>query len=161
MNYQVYQDTESLQEFAVLVEMYRALAPYTEATLGEIASQGLPVQRPLFLHYEDDARTWDVAYEYMYGRDLLVAPVLQSGVSTQEVYLPGTAELWTHFFTGKQYKGGNTVTVEAPVGYPPVFYRRDSKFIEVFEKVIDIRMEKNDAAKPLDADSDSSSRTEL
>ena len=45
--------------------------------------------RPLFLHYPDDPKAYEQYYEYMFGDDLLVAPVLEPGVDTWEVYLPG------------------------------------------------------------------------
>ena len=138
VNYQVYHDTESLKEFAVLVNMYRALAPYTTVALAEIASKGLPMQRPLFLHYEEDPKACEVEYQYLYGRDILVAPVLESGVATKEAYLP-LGDTWVHLFTGEEYEGGNMVTVNAPLGYPPVFYSSDSEFVEVFKKLVDIR----------------------
>ena len=125
----------------MLVEMYRALSPYTESLLRDVISKRLPLQRPLFLHYEDDLATLDVSYQYLYGRDLLVAPVLEPGVDSKQLYLPGP-ETWVHLFSGKSYLGGNTVVVEAPLGFPPVFYRSGSEFVEVFKEVARIGMKR-------------------
>ncbi len=63
---------------------------------------------------------------------MLVAPVVEAGAVRKEVYLP--KDEWIHLWTGKQYKGGR-VTVDAPIGYPPVFYLKSSKFEKMFKKI--------------------------
>ena len=59
---------------------------------------GSPVMRPLFLQYEEDSEAYRQDYEYLYGSDLLVAPVLLPGVETWTVYLPGP-DNWKHLWT--------------------------------------------------------------
>ena len=55
------------------------------------------------------------------GDDLLVAPVIEEGATSREVYLPpGT---WFHVWTGATHEGGQTITIDAPIGSPPVFSR--------------------------------------
>ena len=93
---------------------------------------GLPAMRPLFLHYPDDAEAYDVLYEYLYGYDLLVAPVLKPREENWTVYL--TSDQWIHLWDDQQnvINGPVTVTVSAPMGKSPVFYRRSSKWIDLF-----------------------------
>ena len=79
--------------------------------------------RPLFYHY-DEEKAYTVSDEYLLGRDILVAPVLKKGAVSRTVWLP--EDEWTHYFTGKEYKGGEYV-IEAPIGTPPVFIRKSSK----------------------------------
>ena len=101
-------------------------------TSGENAAKGMPVQRPLFLHYEDDAESYTQQFEYLYGSDLLVAPVWQGGKTEWNVYLPSDG--WVHLWTGKEYGHGNNV-VPAPLGDTPVFYKKGSTWSELFESI--------------------------
>jgi hypothetical protein len=76
-------------------------------------------------------------YEYMLGDDLLVAPVLLPGQDSWPVYLPGSADLtWVHLWSGEVAgTGGQMVMVAAPLGEPPVFYRADSAWSELFQAI--------------------------
>ncbi|RFB12074.1 alpha-glucosidase [Bacillus sp. HNG] len=125
-------DEETLEHFARMSNIYVALAPYTKELVATNSKMGTPVQRPLFMHYEQDETAYDIQYQYLYGSDLLVAPVHQEGKKEWEVYLP--SDEWVHIWTGKEYNGGY-ITVDAPVGYPPVFYRKNSSRAELFTKI--------------------------
>ena len=75
-----------------MTRIYRHLAPYLDRLSHEAAASGLPVQRPLFLHFEDDRRTYDIQTVYLYGLDLLVAPVIAAEArDARSVYLPAGA----------------------------------------------------------------------
>ena len=131
-NFQYYDDEDAMEQLARLVDIYTMLAPYTKALVKENSLTGLPVQRPLFVHYEEDEKAYDIQYQYLLGRDMLVAPVYREDVHEWEVYLP--SDNWVHLWTGKEYKGGN-VTVSAEMGYTPAFYRKDSSFADIFEEI--------------------------
>ena len=88
-NAQIYDDQDTLTQFGRLTRIYKALSPYIQAAVAQNTNDHKPVMRPLFLHYPDDPKAYDQSYEYMFGDDLLVAPVLEPGVDTWEVYLPG------------------------------------------------------------------------
>jgi len=130
-NLQIDQDPEVLSHFARMTRIYVYLAPYLKSLVAEAASRGLPVQRPLFLHFEDDARTYAVQEAYLYGPDLLVAPVWQAGKAEWSTYLPAGAD-WIHVWSAQTFAGGQDVTVPAPLGEPPVFYRAGSTFERLF-----------------------------
>ncbi|UVF18092.1 alpha-glucosidase [Microvirga terrae] len=130
-NLQIDQDSEVLAHFARMTRVYVHLVPYLKSLVAEASTRGLPVQRPLFLHFEDDARTYAIQDAYLYGPDLLIAPVWQSGKTEWSTYLPEGAE-WTHVWSGKTFAGGQDATVGAPFGEPPVFYRTGSEFAELF-----------------------------
>lgn len=125
-------DDETLEHLAKMTTVYTTLAPYTKTLVKENADRGIPVQRPLFMHYEQDQKAYEIQYQYLYGQDLLVAPVHQELQTKWDVYLP--EDDWVHLWSGKEYQGGE-VSVEAPIGYPPVFYRKSSEWKALFEKI--------------------------
>jgi alpha-glucosidase len=130
-NLQIDQDPEVLAHFARMTQVYVHLVPYLKALVAEASTQGLPVQRPLFLHFEDDARTYAIQDAYLYGADLLVAPVSQAGKTEWSTYLPAGVD-WIHVWTNETFSGGRDVTVPAPFGQPPAFYRAGSRFSDLF-----------------------------
>src|SRR5690606_37016695 len=85
----------------------------------EAAATSMPIVRHLALVFDGDPASRAVHDQYMLGDELLVAPVLEEGATTRELYLPpGT---WVHVWTGESFEGGRTVTVDAPIGSPPLF----------------------------------------
>lgn len=131
-NWQFDSDNETLSYIARMTEVFTKLAPYTKEAVKENAQKGTPVMRPLFMHYENDKKSYEIKYEYLYGRDLLVAPVCEEGKTSWKAYLP--EDEWIHLWTGDEYRGGD-VEVKSELGYPPVFYRKGSKFKELFKAI--------------------------
>jgi len=131
-NFQFDQDKDALAHFAKMTQIYVHLKPYIKSLVETNAEKGIPVQRPLFMHYEDDARTYDIQYQYLFGEDVLVAPVHKENQEEWAIYLP--KDNWVHLFTGVEYEGGDII-VDAPLGCPPVFYRKDSEYKELFKQV--------------------------
>lgn len=67
-NYQYDQEEETMQHFARMTDVHVALAPYLRTLVKENAAEGIPVQRPLFMEYEEDERTYELQYQYMLGK---------------------------------------------------------------------------------------------
>lgn len=109
-------------------------SPLSEIALRRGGKTGLPVQRPLFLHYEDDRQTYAIQDCYLYGADMLVAPVWKAGETQRTLYLPGNEE-WVHLWSGARHSGGREITIEAPLGQPAVFYRAESGHVSLFEQL--------------------------
>lgn len=130
-NLQIDQDPAVLAHFARMTRIYVHLVPYLKTLVAEASTRGLPVQRPLFLHFEDDRRTYAIQDAYLYGPDLLVAPVWQAGRHEWTAYLPEGAT-WIHVWSGRSFEGGQEASVPAPLGEPPVFYREGSAFADLF-----------------------------
>lgn len=131
-NFQYYEDEDCMVRLARLVDIYTMMAPYIKKLVAENAKTGIPVQRPLFLHNEEDEACYDIQYEYMLGPDMLVAPVYLAERIQWEVYLPKGE--WIHLWTGEEYgKGSHTVC--AMLGDTPVFYRKDSEYASLFEEI--------------------------
>ena len=131
-NFQYYDDEDCMERLARLVDIYTMLAPYMKTLVAENAKRGIPVQRPLFLHNEDDEACYNIQYEYLLGEDVLVAPVYLAEKESWEVYLPEGQCI--HFWTGEEY-GKGTHQVPAPLGDTPAFYRKDSQYAALFEEI--------------------------
>ena len=113
---------EILKRYLFLREEMR---PYIEKTMRKTADEGSPVIRPLFFDFPADPAAVAVEDQFMFGDDVLVAPILALGVRERDVYLP-KGETWMDTHTGRIYEGGQTVTVPAPLEVIPVFVRKDS-----------------------------------
>jgi alpha-glucosidase len=129
-NLQYDSNAELLDCFARWSRVHAALAPYVRHLCDEAVAQGWPAQRPLFLHYPEDQAGYAVQDQYLYGADLLVAPVIEHGATTRDVILPGQSP-WRSVWTG-EYLAAGTHSIDAPIGRPPVFYRPESRFAELF-----------------------------
>lgn len=132
-NLQYDSTTELLACFARWSRVHEALAPYVRALSDDAAVSGLPLQRPLFLEYPDVPALFAVQDQYLYGPDMLVAPIIEEGARQRTVILPGTGP-WTHLWSGKEFAPGKRV-LAAPLGRPPVFYRPDSSFAALFARL--------------------------
>ena len=84
--------------------------------------KGTPVIRPLFYDFPEDPMCWENESQYLYGPDILVAPVMERGEKQKEVYLPKGA-VWTNVWTNEVWEGGQSVTVETPLDQMPLFTR--------------------------------------
>jgi alpha-D-xyloside xylohydrolase len=98
------------------------LRPYVLAQMRVAHESGLPPMRPLFVDFPADPRAWEVDDCYMFGPDLLVAPVADHGARSREVYLPAGAS-WTNAWTSETAAGGETIRVAAPLDRIPLFLR--------------------------------------
>jgi len=107
---------------AGLVHLREELRPYTRDLMAVAHTDGQPVMRGLFHEFPDDPVCWDVDDQYLFGPDLLVAPVLTPGASRREVYLPAGAT-WTDLRDGRRHDGGQRVDTPAPLTSVPVFAR--------------------------------------
>lgn len=112
--------------------VHQTLAPYLSHLVAEAQAHGLPAQRTLFLHYPHDRHTFKIQDQYLYGADLMVAPVIEAGAVMRKVYLPDGD--WRHLWSGLAYAPG-WHDVPAPLGEPPVFFRPGSAFASLFADV--------------------------
>lgn len=133
-NLQVDSDPEILVHFARMSCIHASLTPYVRALCQEAEAAGLPLQRPLFLHYPGDMTACSIETQYLYGSDILVAPVIEEGAQSWRCYLP-EGDNWVHLFSGKAYQGGDWTNVEAPFGRPPVFTREGSRHAALFTRI--------------------------
>jgi alpha-glucosidase len=106
------------------IELRHLLLPYTYTAFWRHTQTGLPVMRPLALAWPDDARAVRCETAFLWGDDLLVAPVLRKGARRRRVYLPPGD--WYDFHDGGRLAGARSVVVEAPLDRIPLFARAGS-----------------------------------
>ncbi len=98
------------------------LIPYIYSEGWQVSKNGSTMMRPLVMDFPADAKAIAQGYEYMFGKNILVAPVTEAGVTDWNVYLPKAAA-WYDYWTGKRYTGGQTVKSPAPQNQIPVFVK--------------------------------------
>lgn len=103
------------------IELRYRLLPYLYNVFWEAAETGLPIMRPLLLDYPDDPRAVQQNDEFLFGNDLLVAPVTKDDDIRREVYLP--SGVWYDFWTESRITGPKRLMVEAPLERIPIFVR--------------------------------------
>jgi alpha-D-xyloside xylohydrolase len=112
---------EAYEIIAGLLRLRERLRPYIHEQMRVAARTGLPPMRPLFVDFPTDAPSWTVDDEFLFGPDVLVAPITEPGAREREVYLPPGS--WVDAATGVEHEGGTTVVVAAPIERIPVFVR--------------------------------------
>lgn len=108
------------------------LRPYIREVMQAAHEEGAPVMRPIFYEFPTDPIAWKIQDAYLFGPSLLVAPVMEEGISRRDVYLPAGCK-WTECATGRTYNGGHIVSAAAPLSVIPVFVREGSE--ELIEAV--------------------------
>jgi alpha-glucosidase len=128
-NWQFDSDSETLDFLARMTRIFDGLKAYRLQALREYQQTGLaPIRHP-YLHYEADPQIHALKYQYLLGRDLLVAPVISPRRRSRYVYLPD--DRWIHLWSAKPCNPG-WQRVPAALGQPPVFYREASPFARDF-----------------------------
>ena len=103
------------------IKLRESLIPYTSKLMKEASKNGSPVMRTMFYEFPEDEKCWDLKDQYMFGSEYLVAPVLESGITSRKVYLPEGK--WENFNTKEVVEGGKTIEVPCPIDSIPVFYK--------------------------------------
>ncbi|MEY4917473.1 MAG: hypothetical protein RL616_1386, partial [Verrucomicrobiota bacterium] len=102
-------------------ELRYQLLSYNYTLAWQARETGLPFMRALWLHYPNDERARGLGNEFLWGRDLLIAPVFEKGATNREVYLPKGA--WYDWWTGELQTGGRTITRQVDLATMPIYVR--------------------------------------
>jgi alpha-D-xyloside xylohydrolase len=117
------------EAYAIIKELMflrERLRPYVVAQMKLAHERGVPPMRPLFFDFPKDEECFKVEDAFMFGPDLLIAPVLHQAATSRQVYLPrGT--VWTDAWTGTKLDGDQWLTADAPLNRIPVYLRGDAK----------------------------------
>jgi alpha-D-xyloside xylohydrolase len=107
------------------IRLRYALMPYIYSLSGLTSHYGYTPMRLLAFDFPEDPAVFDCKDEFMYGPSLLICPVTTAGVTERKVYLPkGTS--WRSLWTGQIYRGGQTISAEAPLGVIPIYVKAGS-----------------------------------
>lgn len=102
--------------------MRERLKPYIMKQMELAHKKGIPPMRPLFFDYPNDPGCVDIDTQFLFGPDLLVAPVIEQGAISRPVYLPAGVE-WKDAWDDQIYQGGQTIKADAPLNRVPVYLR--------------------------------------
>jgi alpha-glucosidase/alpha-D-xyloside xylohydrolase len=106
------------------LELRYRLLPYLYSAVHECATTGMPIMRALWLHFPDDPKAVECGDQYLWGRNVLVAPVIEKGATTRRVYLPrGT---WYDFWTHERVEGGREFSRPVDLETMPLYVREGS-----------------------------------
>lgn len=103
------------------------LRPYIQKHMDIATEKGTPVMRPLFFDFPKDELCYTIEDQYMFGPDILVAPVLEAGATSRSVYLPEGSD-WKDALTGKELKGGQTIDYPVTIENIPLYTRNGFDF---------------------------------
>ena len=103
------------------LELRSRLMPYLYSAVRESCQTGMPIIRALFLHYPDDPKAIGRGDEYLWGRDMLVAPVVEKGATSRSLYLPSGA--WYDFWTRERLEGGREISRAVDLETTPLYVR--------------------------------------
>lgn len=104
------------------LEVREKMRPYIKKHMDIASKNGTPVMRPLFFDFPKDNACYTIEDQFMFGPDILVAPVVEPDVKSRKVYLPPDTT-WKDALTGKTYQGGQTIDYAVTIENIPVFTR--------------------------------------
>lgn len=131
-NVQFNDNEMTLNHFSHMSNIYQKLSPYLRDVKSNYYLNGTPVNRPMFFHFNED-ESYRTKYQFMYGSELLVAPVIKENTKVHNVYLPKGN--WIQFITHQKFTGGHH-EIDAPLGLPIAFYLEDTKYRTLFDSII-------------------------
>jgi len=109
------------------LDIRERLRPYIQKHMDIASEDGTPVMRPLFYDFPDDEKSYTIEDQFMFGPDVLVAPVLEAGAISRRVYLP-KGSMWTDALTGETQEGGQTIDYAVSIENIPLFTRNGFDF---------------------------------
>jgi alpha-D-xyloside xylohydrolase len=119
---------EILKEFLFIRERLR---PYIMEQMHAASKVGAPPMRPLFFDFPKDSACYNIEDQFMFGPDLLIAPIIEEHAISRKVYLPAGVD-WVDAWSKKEYQGGQTCQAEAPLERIPAYWRKNSPFTMQF-----------------------------
>jgi alpha-glucosidase/alpha-D-xyloside xylohydrolase len=103
-------------------ELRYQLMPYTYTAAREARDGGLPLMRAMWIHYPNDVRARGIGDQYLWGRDLLIAPVYEKGAAARSLYLPA-GDAWYDWWDGQRINGGQETIRRVDLSLMPIFVR--------------------------------------
>ncbi len=137
-------NARTLAHYGTYARLHTAFFPLFRALVDQAVQDGTPVCRPLLMEYPGDRTAWGIEDQFLLGKDLLVAPVVERGKHARDVYLPA-GDRWVDLWSGRVHAGAQTIRVEAKVGTVPLFLR-DGGFLVLFDRHVDTLVRRPDVS---------------
>lgn len=115
---------DALKNFKKYDLLRYRLFPYLYTTMHQQYQTGVPIMRALVLDNQDDENVYEIADQYMFGDNMMIAPVTTKGAITRSVYLP--KGIWFNYWTNEKYEGKTNQHVVAPIDTLPIFIKGGS-----------------------------------
>jgi len=106
------------------LELRYRMLPYLYSAVHECGTTGMPIMRALWLHFPDDPKAVERCDEFLWGRSLLVAPVVEKGATARQIYLPRST--WYDYWTGERFEGGREIRRPVDLETIPIYVRGGS-----------------------------------
>ncbi|WP_449387627.1 TIM-barrel domain-containing protein [Chryseobacterium lineare] len=123
-----------------LMNLRYQLLPYIYSQSWEISKNNSTIMRPMVMDFQGDKKAIEQSYQYMFGKSILVAPVIKPNVENWDVYLPN-GYFWYDFYTNQKNNGGKTILADASQNKIPLFIKSGS--IIPFGRVMQYSSEKS------------------
>jgi alpha-D-xyloside xylohydrolase len=117
------------ERIVAALRLRERLRPYIHQQMRVASRTGLPPMRPLFLDFPADPGAWQAEDQFLFGPDLLIAPVLEPGASTRDVYLPA-GRTWIAAATADRHDGGTAIRVRVSPDRIPVFASEGAEVLD-------------------------------
>ncbi|HOV41089.1 MAG TPA: glycoside hydrolase family 31 protein [Oscillospiraceae bacterium] len=114
-----------------IIELRERMKPYTKKYMDIASKTGKPIMRPMFFDYYEDEICYTLDDQYMYGDDILFAPIVNQGEEQRKVYLPEGK--WANVFDRKTYQGGQFVDCHAKLHEFIAFVKEGSEAVSIFD----------------------------
>ncbi len=121
---------ENFEILKDLVLLRERLRPYIQKHMDIASAEGVPVMRPMFFDYPDDEACYSLDEQYMFGDDIIFAPITKQGATQKEVYLPQGE--WVLTKDKKVYQGGKNYIIDAQINEFVAFVKKGADVIECF-----------------------------
>jgi alpha-D-xyloside xylohydrolase len=120
---------DAYEPIVAALRLRERLRPYIHEQMRVASRTGLPPMRPLFVDFPGDPGAWRAEDQFLFGPDLLIAPVLEPGAAAREVYLPA-GQTWIEAATGARHDGGAAILVPVVADRIPVFAREGAEVLD-------------------------------
>jgi alpha-glucosidase len=117
-------DEETLNINRKYIKLRYKLLPYLYDLMWQGESNGLPAMRPLVMHYEKNNNVYEINDQFLFGENILVAPILEQGKKVRAVYLPEGS--WIDYWTKEVFEGNRYIIKEAPLDTCPIYMKKGS-----------------------------------
>jgi oligosaccharide 4-alpha-D-glucosyltransferase len=141
----IFYDSQTQDYVREAINLRYNFLPYNYTLAWEYSTMGTPLARPMNYYSSNASELDELDDQFLWGKDVLVAPVLSEGVTSRLVYLPNGK--WANYANGEIYNGNSTITASAPISNIPVYLRQGGFVVESSEKLLTTQSFESDSIR--------------